>query len=1490
MDDEIALELSLLSLSESAESDSPEEDPEEDYGSVIKCGEEEPAEEFPESVLSFLQFVKQRSEDAEKLILQDLDSTDTWTSEYFPVQSKHQPSDEIEYLAHLASEHNEEPETFRKRVLAEIEDNDRKDLLSGNNAEIENTTVRKGDIEHTDKLDGTDEVINLCYIEVEESCRQKLQHWEKEQEKHKEVNRAAVSVHKAVLEKEIKEQDEKREHWKKEFEKELLRLNNLQQEQQEQLESDLKRNNEALEEDLKNYQNRINKIEADLIIERKAFEEQKAEAKRHLEELQSISAVKIQAVFRAHRVYKMYAPILMQKKEERKRKEELQHKMEMEKKELEEKIKMKLEEKRRKDEVKKQNEEIARRKTEEAKRKEFLQQEMRQREYEKKKNEEKIRLEKAKVIKLEEKRKPETNSPTSSSKNRSHAEEGQPKEELNLTLKRAEKVVMRSEEEDHQEKHSKIQQEIDVRMKGTNSEINTIVVRLSNMEPGNVNRKLELDTDSSLLAHNKNSKDVQQNIERKRTGMSIPFTKEHYPSTMPATVLLEEQDKSLISGSSKEESSPISEALNDGVLSDQAEVKRLAWMKSCKPWSKILRDNQKFVIKKARPRKSSAAKQLPPLKEALILHSTQCQHLEQVTTVTLHDLPGCSLSTLSKCVKLKFLSLRRCGLTSLDGLSSCKALQYIDVQENSISIINCEGLENLCVLVLNRNQVTSIHGIEDCEKLMDLELSFNLITRIAGLEPLRNLQRLILDHNQLISTKALETTPLLTYLDCSYNYLSELEGIQNCGLLQILKLQGNNLSEIPRLDNHVLMRELFLDDNNLTTLSDLSSYWLPLLQVFSVSQNSINHLAPFNTFISLEELNLSSNCLSELASVSQWLEGCTHLRKLLISKNPFLQEYNWSLNLQKTLPALSFLNDDEIKAEDKESHNAPSGSFLALCQHQISNIGKLWHIVNGEERLSSSLDKLGIYCSSLKEILEISNVYRYAHEYGDTDIAEREDPEILRDNESQVGLERRQLSSPIINGPHEDKNRDTKQITFQPAQYVHERSSTKANSRVGMRNPPRQSEMSTKKVHSREAAAVLIQSHWRGYVIRRDIHYYTKLHEAASVIQTAWRHYYSRKKSLHKKCANSKTSEIKQEAAAVIQAAWKGFFLRKKLAAAFAGIDREELEDDFEEVNLDEFSFDENVFEKDWVVDPALSHSRALHVFSKPERPKMYICEEDREYSLPWFPHEAWAVSEVSALDRGQLYETISHGSRSEKQNLSHVYSIKSNTDVSFKSEKEEKISQEWGFKEASTAQLMLKRAQKMKSKQAKHKKMLDPAVRLALFKNNENKHAPVMPPKKAQPTKIEYFRGKEEESCQLKELPVEALARSRELTYQWLHTQCGDINTNRSASSRKRFLPELNHDVLNGRRVQFVSNAPLSKEADDLDLLSVKSGSSVFRNREEKVRTQRSSGTSSNKNLFAPVKTNSGPQRKERISFRDNPVQFSGGWGGGKKKGKANK
>ena len=43
-------------------------------------------------------------------------------------------------------------------------------------------------------------------------------------------------------------------------------------------------------------------------------------------------------------------------------------------------------------------------------------------------------------------------------------------------------------------------------------------------------------------------------------------------------------------------------------------------------------------------------------------------------------------------------------------------------------------------------------------------------------------------------------------------------------------------------------------------------------------------------------------------------------------------------------------------------------------------------------------------------------------------------------------------------------------------------------------------------------------------------------------------------------------------------------------------------------------------------------------------------------------------------------------------------------------------------------------------------------------------------------------------------------------------------------------------------------------------------------------------------KEVLSPKRVTSAPSRKERVSFRDNPVQLSGGWGGGKKRAKVNK
>ncbi|NXE87897.1 LRIQ1 protein, partial [Menura novaehollandiae] len=187
----------------------------------------------------------------------------------------------------------------------------------------------------------------------------------------------------------------------------------------------------------------------------------------------------------------------------------------------------------------------------------------------------------------------------------------------------------------------------------------------------------------------------------------------------------------------------------------------------------------------------------------------------------------------------------------------------------------------------------------------------------------------------------------------------------------------------------------------------------------------------------------------------------------------------------------------------------------------------------------------------------------------------------------------------------------------------------------------------------------------------------------------------------------------KHEAATLIQAFWKGFLLRKKLASALADVKSDEVEDEYEEINVDVFTFSEK--------------------FSRPSD------SSEHSNNLPLSPQEVWQCA-----NRPHSYsaENINFHSRSGKGTVSQLSDWKEEKKFLFMSEKEEKISEEWGFKDISTAQLMLKRAQKMNPKKYSNKS-LDPAVRLALFKNNENKHLHVKPPRKTQPINSGYFEGK---------------------------------------------------------------------------------------------------------------------------------------------------
>ncbi|XP_069440253.1 leucine-rich repeat- and IQ domain-containing protein 1 [Ovis canadensis] len=960
-------------------------------------------------------------------------------------------------------------------------------------------------------------------------------------------------------------------------------------------------------------------------------------------------------------------------------------------------------------------------------------------------------------------------------------------------------------------------------------------------------------------------------------------------------------------------------------LLSSIEEKRLAWITSFKPWCEIFKQNQQKKTVRRRRLIKCPVNTMPPLNTLEILRCGPWDTLQQVATITFQDLPGCSLSTLAECPNLQFLSLRRCGLTSLHSLSNCKKLKYIDAQENHIETINCENLENLCIVLLNKNQLTSLHGLDGCTNIQSLELSYNKITRIGGLESLKNLQQLIVDHNQLISTTGLCDTPTLIYLDCSHNHLTEVEGIENCGLLQILKLQGNYLSQLPFLGNHVLLRELHLDDNSISTVETFSSYWLPLLQILTISQNSLTKIVPLFHFVSLEKLDVSNNCLSDLTSAIKWFDACFSLHELSLTGNPLLQEINWRHSLLKILPALRILNGEMLtscsESHTEEHYQLELEHFLEHCQSQIREFNLLSEKYVTGDRNIFTLDVAQNLCYYFKNLMTLSNECRCVHEHGDVSITRRGELEAQQNHlpptHSDSIQQNRVLNSfaneyklnlPDISqkwmdsGPSHSSStnpslcEDTKERN-QGEIVDQKREDSKTSSFPSKRIPFIETvrtrflleNCQNTEHHEKIMAAMVIQAYWRGCIVRRQIHSPAKLHPTTIGPLTSQPNSCIENQTVLKKEKIKNTVNIqeqKEKAAILIQAVWKGFILRKKLTAALEAMKNEESEEEYEEIDLEDFTFDEAALEKEWLaLDSARFPSQTLLLPNQLHWPKFsgILKYDDTSLNLPSHPAQAWLCNEKENLLSS---EHTQFNSRSENRTLSKPLEAKTSRKSLLKSEKEEKISEEWGFKDISTAQQMLKRAQKMKSK--KLRKKLDPTVRLALFKNNENKVSVTKPPEKAQPQRDGFFEDNEEAFMCKDTTASEKLERSKEYTYQWLHTQVGVLETTGSRKMKcNHFLPELDPDVLNGGRVQLVARL-VSREDTDLDLFSMTSGSALSVKREKNIQAHRHSAGSSScsiKGILEPMITNTRSSKKERISFRDNPVQLSGGWGSGKKK-----
>ncbi|CAK6954551.1 leucine-rich repeat and IQ domain-containing protein 1 [Scomber scombrus] len=790
-------------------------------------------------------------------------------------------------------------------------------------------------------------------------------------------------------------------------------------------------------------------------------------------------------------------------------------------------------------------------------------------------------------------------------------------------------------------------------------------------------------------------------------------------------------------------------------LPEHTEQKRLSWMKDCVPWSKLSLQNRRkqrgSVRSRRGPRRDAEASCLPSLSSDTLLQSTGWKTLQEVTTMTLEDLPGCSLFTLAQCRQLRSLTLRRCGLKALEGINQLPELCYIDVQENNISFVDCENMTALQVLRLGHNRLTSIHGLSGADNLAVLDLSHNSITRIAGLESMRRLQRLSVDHNQLISTKGLRDIYTLLHLDCAHNHLVSVEGLENSALLNTLDLTANSLAEAPSLNNQVLLRELHLDDNSISSLQGLTACWLPLMQILSVAQNRITQLPSMSDFVSLANLDLRLNCLSELKNVCESLEGCQFLQEVHLVGNPLEQESGWRSTMEKAVPGLRAIDSQEtdpfLSPPAVQQVRPASGSFLALCQAQLQQTCDLLQQHNEElSNASLPLDSVETLCRHFTEALQLAEDQRFAHEYGDTTAADKQRgaagqttaEETHNEDSSSAGkfnecpdMEFTGKMSPLI--PRED-NISSSYWTLEnlSTESWHDTLDTVT---VGPKMKSADSKVNCGSFHSFATKGKMTSANLKKAAVSNHRDPDLK-NTAAVVIQQQWRKY-------RQKCGNiisPPTAEKKgggkgggggkpksgpscnkwnvvgrDHAATVIQAFWRGFTLRRRLTSALAAVTCPSTREDdtFEEVDIDEFVYDESGLEKDWTLP--ISEDSPPRCYSVSEQPLSQKppgpLPELSQYILPpppvWRPKQAWLAGE----------QGDSAGQRVSPESSDRSKSPASTSMLSGLSKRSEKILEEWGFTDSHTALQMLKRAQKMKSKKQQQKKLVDPAIQLALFR-----------------------------------------------------------------------------------------------------------------------------------------------------------------------------
>ncbi|CAG2248371.1 unnamed protein product [Mytilus edulis] len=586
------------------------------------------------------------------------------------------------------------------------------------------------------------------------------------------------------------------------------------------------------------------------------------------------------------------------------------------------------------------------------------------------------------------------------------------------------------------------------------------------------------------------------------------------------------------------------------------------------------------------------------------------------------------------------------------------------------------------------------------------------------------------------------------------------------------------------------------------------------------------------------------------------LQSYIYLEMLHLCGNPAVESLedkdSFRKKLTSVLTRLHQLDDATLESTQCGSPIKPRNSFEAMCLHQVQMMKDVHHrfLQDTKSHLdSSNLSELcEIYFKFCDKTHKMAEDNRYAHEYGEISIAQPTAP-----------------STPKSGRPRSARANKVVQDSYMSPKDMFEKALHDGGSKGGgsnglvrgdnvavvkpvitakiVQNILEDDTTSQKKLHRRHEAAVKIQSAWRGYSVRR---WYEQVVQDQSFDMAVLL-------ELH-------------NAAIKIQAIWRGYSVRCRLERA---LDFAKLEDDdeFGEIDMNDLNFNEDILD-DWKPPSTPQIPNRHAVLGKPPSgkkttpPKIPALPLGDNPHPPQQPRRAWRGMD-SPLSDVQVQQNYPRPPSS----------LISGTDThrTVQSRKEEKISEEWGFKNNETAHLMMQRAKKMKYNAERRKKLskLDPKQRLVLFRKLEEvSHYPHVqaPSRKILPRK-EYFQERQKEIDNAdREKRIEKSEKVSR-TFEWLHTQVGDydvsdspINTNNQGNrTRQRFgsdgnLPKLDSDLMSGKAVRLVSSP--------VDLMSV---DSVSIQGEFSKPRRFSASSSDSQTRLPPIKGGSAPTGQKR-------------------------